>query len=268
LNTGFLVTDAKGMQVPDNGCNQLQGRTIVVTGAARGLGRAIADACAREGARLILADILAEELAETARDLETRGASVRWLNLDLGDPASIEAFARDIAQREGTVHGLVNNAAIATGVGGSSYDEIEIDLWDRVMSVNVRGTWLVTRALAPMMRDQGRIVNLASDTALWGAPKLLAYVASKGAVIAMTRSLARELGPEGIGVTAVAPGIVRVEATEYVPPARHQHYETGRAVPGPQLPEDITATIVFLLTPGALAATGQLIPVNAGFVFN
>ena len=104
------------------------------------------------------------------------------------------------------------------------------------MRVNVRGTWLVTRALAPLFAEggQGRIVNLASDTALWGAPRLLAYVASKGAVISMTRSLARELGPRGIGVTVVAPGIMRCEATEYVPAERHRLYETGRAVPGPQ----------------------------------
>jgi NAD(P)-dependent dehydrogenase (short-subunit alcohol dehydrogenase family) len=137
------------------------------------------------------------------------------------------------------------------------------------MQVNVRGTWLVTRALAPLLigSGSGRIVNLASDTALWGAPRLLAYVASKGAVMAMTRSLARELGPSGVGVTAVAPGIMRNEATEYVPPERHHLYETGRAVPGPQTPEDIAPTIVFLLTEGALALTGQVLPVGAGFVF-
>jgi NAD(P)-dependent dehydrogenase (short-subunit alcohol dehydrogenase family) len=163
----------------------------------------------------------------------------------------------------------VNNAAIATGIGGPEFDAIEIETWDRVMRVNVRGTWLITRALAPLLAEagSGRIVNLASDTALWGAPRLLAYVASKGAVIAMTRSLARELGPRGVGVTAVAPGILRCEATEYVPPERHRLYETGRAAPGPMVPEDITATVVFLLTPGALALTGQVLPVNAGFVF-
>jgi NAD(P)-dependent dehydrogenase (short-subunit alcohol dehydrogenase family) len=123
--------------------------------------------------------------------------------------------------------------------------------------------------LAALLGDdrQGRIVNIASDTALWGAPRLLAYVASKGAVISMTRSLARELGPRGIGVTVVAPGIMRCEATEYVPAERHRLYETGRAVPGPQHPEDIVDTIVFLLTPGALALTGQVLPVDAGFVF-
>ena len=163
--------------------------------------------------------------------------------------------------------GLVNNAAIATNVGGKLFEDIDIDLWDRVMRVNIRGTWLVTRAMSPLLGPGSQIVNVASDTALWGAPRLLAYVASKGAVMSMTRSLARELGPRKIGVVAVAPGIMRNEATEYVPAERHQQYETGRAVPGPQVPEDITDAITFLLTPGALCLTGQVLPVDAGFIF-
>jgi NAD(P)-dependent dehydrogenase (short-subunit alcohol dehydrogenase family) len=246
----------------------LAGRTIVVTGAARGLGRAIAQACAKAGAALVLGDILADGGRAVAQEL-AKVTQARFVPVDLNDPDSITAFARDVARHEGEIHGLVNNAAIATNVGGKPFDEIELDLWDSVMRVNVRGTWLVTRALAPLFADgkHGRIVNIASDTALWGAPRLLAYVASKGAVIAMTRSLARELGPRGIGVTAVAPGILRCEATEYVPAERHRLYETGRAVPGPQAPEDIVDTVVFLLTPGALALTGQLLPVDAGFVF-
>jgi len=246
----------------------LAGRTIVVTGAARGVGRAIARACANAGACLVLGDVLVEAGREVAQEL-AKMTEARFVPIDLNDPRSIEAFARDVAQREGEIHGLVNNAAIATNVGGKLFDEIDLELWDSVMRVNVRGTWLVTRALAPLIADggNGRIVNVASDTALWGAPRLLAYVASKGAVISMTRSLARELGPRGIGVTVVAPGILRCEATDYVPAERHQLYETGRAVPGPQAPEDIVDTVVFLLTPGALALTGQVLAVNAGFVF-
>ncbi|MET0632346.1 MAG: SDR family oxidoreductase [Xanthobacteraceae bacterium] len=246
----------------------LAGRTIVVTGAARGVGRAIARACAKAGAALVLGDVLDDGGRAVAREL-AKTTEARFVAVDLNDPDSITAFARDIARHEGEIHGLVNNAAIATNVGGKPFDEIDLDLWDSVMRVNVRGTWLVTRALAPLFADgkHGRIVNIASDTALWGAPRLLAYVASKGAVIAMTRSLARELGPRGIGVTVVAPGILRCEATEYVPAERHRLYETGRAVPGPQAPEDIVDTVVFLLTPGALALTGQLLPVDAGFVF-
>jgi len=245
----------------------LAGRTIVITGAARGVGRAIARACAKAGARLVLGDILVDAGRDAAREL-AKSTAARFVRIDLDDPDSVTAFARDVGAHEGEIHGLVNNAAIATNVGGAAFDAIDLDLWDRVMRVNVRGTWLATRALTPLFaQGGGRIVNIASDTALWGAPKLLAYVASKGAVISMTRSLARELGPRGIGVTVVAPGILRSESTEYVPAERHRLYETGRAVPGPQHPEDIVDTVVFLLTPGALALTGQVLTVDAGFVF-
>jgi len=248
----------------------LEGRTIVVTGAARGVGRAIAFACARNGARLVLGDVLSELGARTAAEIAATGAAVRYEDVDLAEPDSIERFAASVRQNEGAVHGVVNNAALATRLGGTPVEQIDIGLWDRVMRVNVRGTWLVTRAMLPLLEAGGdaRIVNLASDTALWGPPRLLAYVASKGAVISMTRSLARELGPRGIGITVVAPGLMRNEATESVPAEPHALYEGGRAVPGPQFPEDIVDVVVFLLTPGALALTGQLIPVNAGFVFN
>jgi NAD(P)-dependent dehydrogenase (short-subunit alcohol dehydrogenase family) len=217
----------------------------------------------------VLGDILEDAGRAAADELKDMGADARFGLIDLADPASIARFADGVRAHEGKINGLVNNAAIATNVGGKSFEEIDLDLWDCVMRVNVRGTWLVTKELVPLFAGDGngRIVNLASDTALWGAPNLLAYVASKGAVISMNRSLARELGPRGIGVTAVAPGIMRNEATDYVPPERHRMYETGRAVQGPQHPEDIVDTIVFLLTPGALALTGQVLPVNAGFVF-
>ena len=252
---------------PNPRSDRLAGRTVVVTGAARGVGRAIAQECARQGARLVLCDVLEELGRETAAAIGAAGARVRFASVDLADPESIQAFAAGVGQEEGSIHGLVNNAAIATRVGGAAFEDIELGLWDRVMSVNVRGTWLMTRAMSPLFAADGRIVNIASDTALWGPPRLLAYVTSKGAVISMTRSLARELGPRGIGVTAVAPGIMRNEATEYVPAARHQEYERGRAVPGPQNPEDIVAIVAFLLTPAALPLTGQVLPVNAGFVF-
>lgn len=242
---------------------RLEGHRILVTGAARGLGRVLAVALARAGADVVVADALADEGRAAAAEV---GGS--FVPVDLADPASIAAMAAEAAPN-GRLDGLVNNAAIATGIGGKTLDEVEVDVWDRVMQVNVRGTWLVTRALAPALAasGRGRIVNIASDTALWGAPRLLAYVASKGAVISMTRSLARELGPIGIGVSCVAPGILKTWSTEYVPEERHRLYESGRAIPGPQMPEDIAEAIAFLLTPGALALTGQVMPVNNGFVF-
>ena len=247
----------------------LTGHTILVTGAARGLGLAIARALAAAGARLIIADRLESEGHAALAELKRAGATARFISVDLAEPRSITDLAADIARTEGALDGLVNNAAIATGIGGKMFDEIDIDSWDLVMRVNVRGTWLITRALVPLLEasTRGRIVNVASDTVLWGAPRLLSYVASKGAVIAMTRSLARELGARGIGITCVAPGLLKTASTEYVPAERHRLYEDGRAVPGPQKPEDIVDTIAFLLTPGALTLTGQLLPLDNGFVF-
>lgn len=239
----------------------LTGRHILLTGAARGLGAVVARHLAEAGARLTLADILEEEGRAVAQTL-----SADFHRLDLRDPDSVSALGAGL---DGPLHGLFNNGAIATGIGGIGFEDVDIDTWDRVMEVNVRGTWLMTRAAAPALRasGSGRIVNVASDTALWGAPNLMSYVASKGAVISMTRALARELGPDGIGVTAIAPGILTTESTEYVPKARHDQYGQGRAVPGPQPPEDVAGTVAFLLSEAALTLTGQVLPVNRGFVF-
>lgn len=241
----------------------LEGRTILVTGAARGLGREIARTCAAAGARLVLADI-DPACADTAQDF-----GAQFFPVDLAEPDSIAALGQRVAAEVGPLHGLCNNAALATNVGGMGFEDISLDLWDRVMRINVRGTWLMVKACAPLLRasGSGRIVNVASDTALWGAPRLLSYTASKGAIIAMTRSLARELGPDRVGVTCVAPGILTTESTNYVPEARHRLYAEGRAVPGPQSAEEITGTIAFLLSEAALTLTGQVLPVNNGFVF-
>jgi NAD(P)-dependent dehydrogenase (short-subunit alcohol dehydrogenase family) len=250
----------------------LQGRTIVITGAGRGLGRAFAEACATAKAEtIVVADVRMDWGEATAEALRRSGAKAEFVPVDLGDAGSIEAFAAKVAGHYGHIDGLVNNGAIATGIGGKTFEEIDSETWDKVMAVNVRGTWLMTRAMAPLLRRSqlgGRIVNLASDTALWGAPRLLHYVASKGAVISMTRSLARELGADGIAVNAIAPGLVLVEATEYVPEERRQLYVSGRAMQRAQHPEDVTAVVVFLLGQGAGFVTGQLLPVNGGFVFN
>lgn len=247
----------------------LAGKRIVVTGAARGLGRSFAAAVAQAGASVVMCDILAEELQDSAASLREQGAQVEAQVIDLASPQSITAAFSAIA-KGGAIHGLVNNAAMATGVGGKTMMEYDIELWDKVIQVNVRGTWLVSQAAVPLLAQtpHAKIVNVASDTALWGAPKLMAYVASKGAIISMTRSMARELGPQGICVNAIAPGLTRVEATEYVPAERHQLYEQGRALAGAQHPDDVTGSVLYLLSPLADFVTGQLIPVNGGFVFN
>jgi NAD(P)-dependent dehydrogenase (short-subunit alcohol dehydrogenase family) len=259
------------MNLPDDAPSSrlLQGHRVLVTGGARGLGLDFARGIAQHGGRVVIADILAAQASAAAAALRDEGLDVQALPVDLEDPASIEACAASAIDALGGLDGLVNNGAI-TNSGGRTAFELEPEVWDRVMRVNVRGTWLMSRACAPALQASGRgaIVNLASDTPLWGAPKLLAYVASKGAVMAMTRSLAREFGAGNITVNAIAPGLTLVEATQYVPEDRHRLYVGQRALQRDQLPEDVTGSVVFALSPLARFVTGQLLAVNGGFVMN
>ena len=242
----------------------LRDRRILITGAARGLGRAFAEHAIAAGARVAVADILEDAGRAAAGEI---GAV--FVPLDLANPASIEACVARASEVLGGLDGLVNNGAI-TSSGGKTLEEIDVDVWDRVMTVNVRGTWLATRAALPHLRasGKGRVINIASDTPLWGAQKLLAYVASKGAVIAMTRSMAREIGGDAITVNAVAPGLTLVEATETIPAERHRLYVDGRAIRRQQMPADVCGAVTFLLSDAAGFITGQLLAVNGGFVMH
>lgn len=248
----------------------LAGKRVLVTGAARGLGRDFAQAAAEAGASVVMADILADLVQQEAKALSEQGLDVFAVEIDLSQKASVlKAVDQAVALLNG-LDGLINCAALATGVGGVSLMEYDEDLWDRVMTVNVKGTWLVTQACVPHLKKSGsgKIINIASDTAMWGAQRLMAYVASKGAIISMTRSMARELGEDNICVNTISPGLTLVEATEYVPQARHDLYVNGRAIQRQQHPEDLNGTAIYLLSDMSSFVTGQNIPVNGGFVFN
>ncbi|MDV6012014.1 SDR family oxidoreductase [Haloechinothrix sp. LS1_15] len=247
----------------------LDGLRIVVTGAGRGLGYAIAAGIGAAGGTVVMAERHPERATEAEHALSADGVTVTRIDTDIADPASVQHLASQAAAT-GPVHGVVNNAALADSVGGKHFAELDVAEWDRLMTVNTRGAWLVTSALYPALAatGQGRVVNLASDAALYGSARLAHYVTSKGAVIALTRAMARDAGPDGITVNAVAPGLTEVEATEAVPRERHELYARNRALSRPQRAEDVVGAVLFLLSASASYMTGQTLVVNGGFVFS
>ena len=241
----------------------LKDKRILITGGARGLGRNFAECAIADGAKVVIADLLEDLGRETA---DAIGAT--FVPVDLAKPDSIEACVAAAAKHLGGIDGLVNNGAI-TNSGGKTLDQLEIEIWDRVMTVNVRGTWLMTKAARPHLAKcgKGKVVNIASDTALWGAPKIMAYVASKGAVIAMTRGLAREMGRDGITVNALAPGFTLSEnvlASEEHVSLSSSAAVTGRAIPRDEKPEDLVGAVSFLASDDAEFMTGQTVVVDGG----
>jgi NAD(P)-dependent dehydrogenase (short-subunit alcohol dehydrogenase family) len=239
----------------------------VVTGAGRGLGRAIAERLAAGDRHVVVAELDAESGAQAAAAINASGGSASFVQTDIADAASLTALAEHVTAR-GRIDALVNNAAIANSVGGKGYDAIPESEWDRIFRVNVKGTWLACKQFGPLLvaGGGGAIVNIASDTALWGASLLLHYVATKGAVIAMTRTLANELGPQRVTVNAVAPGLIEVEATAGVPETRWNDYRSRRALKHDQTPGDVAGAVAFLCSPDATYITGQTIVVDGGMV--
>jgi 3-oxoacyl-[acyl-carrier protein] reductase len=247
----------------------LAGRVVIVTGGARGIGKAIALRCAAEGASVVIADIEGELAAQTAAQVEALGGQALAVRTDVSAAESVGAMVAAALDRFGRIDVLVNNAAIVD-LARQPSDLISEQEWDRVMLVNVKGPWLCIRAVLPAMREQrgGKIVNLSSDLILSGVPGLLHYVASKGALTAMTRSLARELGPDGICVNAVAPGLTTTDAAMTHGQEAAERSIRTRAIPRAQTPDDITGTVVFLASEASAFMTGQLLVVNGGSVLH
>ncbi len=245
----------------------LHGLRVVVTGAGRGLGEAMAHAIASQGGSVIVAELSPERGERVVSEIRTSGGAAEFVPTDVSDEDSVAAMAERLGSG-GPLWGVVNNAGLADAVGGKAFWNITPGEWDRIQATNARGPWLVSRALAPQMlaAGEGRIVNIASDAALYGSPRLSHYIASKGALIALTRAMARELGDHGITVNAVAPGLVEGPSSERIPAERHALYANNRAISRPQQPSDVTGTVTFLLSDAAAYITGQTIVVDGGFV--
>ena len=244
---------------------KLQDKVIIVTGAARHLGQAYSVRLAKEGAKLVISDAL--DCSETLALCETEGAEVLALSVDVTSEEATLAMARQAIERFGRIDGLLNNAGLMTNITGPSIMDVAPEWWDKVFAVNVKGTFLCTRAVLPYMRDQGsgKIVNIGSTTMLRPSNSVNSsmphYVASKGAIMAFTRSIVRELGQYNINVNTLAPGGTEQEVTLEGSDAPS---EESRAFGRRGVPSDLTGTVAYLFSSDADFVTGQLIAVNGG----
>lgn len=254
-----------------NTSGRLQGKVAIITGAAQGLGAEYARALSAEGAAVIVADVSdAEPVAAEIRD---RGGKALAATCDVTDPISVNAMVAAALEHFGRIDILVNNAALFGNVKRKPFEEITSAEWDRMMAVNVRGAFECAKAVSPAMRGQkyGKIVNIASGTVFKGAPMLLHYVSSKGAVVAMTRALARELGDAGIRVNTLAPGLTASENTLANPAwqgAVSANNIASRAIKREVTPEDLCGTLVYLASAESDFVTGQVIVVDGGSVMH
>ena len=247
----------------------LDGKAAIITGAARGLGAAYAKAFAAEGASVCVSDVL--DPMATVNHIEGAGGTAIGIGADVTDLAACEALVAQTSEAFGGVDILVNNAALFVDIPRRSFLHIGSEEWDKVMAVNVRGSFNCAKAVVPAMqaRAAGSIINISSSTALKGIPFTLHYVTSKGAIIAMTRALARELGDDNIRVNALAPGLTKSEAVvaqDEIFAPYHEASLKGRAFKRDQMPNDLIGAALFLASDESTFVTGQLMVIDGGDV--
>ncbi len=242
---------------------RLDDKVAIVTGGARNIGAVYARALAAEGARVVVADMLDGTAA--ARDIQEAGGQAVAVTVDVSREDDTLRMAQTTIDAFGRVDVLVNNAAIYLGIHRRPFHKISVEEWDRVTAVNIKGVFLCARAVLPSMRGQGggKIINISSNTAMAGTPNFLHYVASKAALIGMTRSMARELGGWGINVNAIAPGLVEHEG-QTVPAEVSASRVKVRSIKRRQVPGDLTGAVLYLASPDSDFVTGQTLVVDGG----
>lgn len=241
-------------------------RTVIVTGAATGIGQAFALGCAQQGANVVAADMNPAD--ETVAVIEKIGGNAIAVKVDVADDASTRAMAAAAMARFGRIDGLINNAAYFREVKLTEFEDIDPAVWERAFAVNVKGVWQCCKAVMPAMREQksGSIVNIASVVAVAGQPGYLHYVGSKGAVLAMTKGLAKEVGKWGVRCNVIAPGFVITDATKNRPVEWQQSFLKARAISREQKPDDLVGTALYLLSDLAGFVSGQTVVVDGGHI--
>ncbi|MGA2515230.1 MAG: 3-oxoacyl-ACP reductase family protein [Thermodesulfobacteriota bacterium] len=242
---------------------RLKDKVAIVTGAGRGLGQMFSIALAKEGAKIVATDVI--NLENTVKEIEALGSMAKGLQADVTNEAETVKLAEDTVKAFGRIDILVNCAAIYYGLRRKPFYEIDPKEWDKVMTVNVKGTWLCVRAVFPYMKQQGKgkIVNLSSETFFTGSHGFVHYVTSKGGVIGLTRALAVELGPYHININALAPGFTDTEASRTI--ADVTKYDVSRTpLTRLEQPHDLIGAAIFFASDESDFITGQTLLVDGG----
>ena len=244
---------------------RLSGKVVIVTGASQGIGAVYARALAAEGATLAICDL--QDPVAVRKEIAVGGANVISGAVDIVDAEGVAAFVARAGRELGPIDVLVNNAALFTALKNRPFTEIPADEWDRVMAVNTRGVIEMVKAVVPAMKQRrsGKIVNIASTTFYSGTPMLMHYVASKGAVIGLSRVMARELGEYGIAVNCLAPGLTLSEGVrESGDPVTISMVPKARAFKRDMQPDDLVGPLIFFCTADSDFVTGQTMVVDGG----